>query len=137
MTERPNEPSGQNALSEKPAVTIDWRLYAEHLDDSDLTDDQKREFIETLWSIVLGFIDLGYNIHPLQQVDAQPANHDACDQNDEIRSIIASGMVNLEEFPTIETTFLSDKGKDFDSQKTEVRANASMEKGEADDDKQE
>ena len=115
MTERPNEPSGQNALIEKPAVTIDWKLYAEHLEDSDLTDDQKCEFIETLWSIILGFIDLGFNIHPLQQVDAQPANHDACDQNGEIRSLIASGMIDLKEFPKIEMPEPLDKDGNIES----------------------
>lgn len=49
------------------ALTIDWDLYAEHLAESDLTDDQKREFIETLWAIVVAFVDLGFGVHPIQQ----------------------------------------------------------------------
>ena len=40
-------------------LSIDWDLFGSYLDDSDLTDDQKREFIESLWSIVVGFVDLG------------------------------------------------------------------------------
>jgi hypothetical protein len=49
-----------------PALTIDWNLYAQHLKNSDLTDDEKREFIQTLWDIVVSFVDLGFGVHPVQ-----------------------------------------------------------------------
>jgi len=60
-----------------PALTIDWELYGKYLDESDLSEEQKREFIETLWPIVVSFVDLGFGIPPLQQV--QPSTH--CEQN--------------------------------------------------------
>ena len=53
-------------------LSIDWDLFGSYLDDSDLSDDQKREFIESLWSIVVGFVDLGFGIAPTQL---------ACEQN--------------------------------------------------------
>ena len=53
-------------------LSIDWELYGSYLDQSDLSDDQKREFIESLWSIVVSFVDLGFGIAPVQV---------ACEQN--------------------------------------------------------
>lgn len=43
-------------------LTIDWSLYESYLQDSDWPDDQKREFIETIWQIVVMFVDLGFGI---------------------------------------------------------------------------
>ncbi|MEE4011290.1 hypothetical protein V1T76_04465 [Roseibium sp. FZY0029] len=45
-----------------PTLSIDWELYAELLSESDLTDEEKREFIETLWSLIVSFVDLGFGI---------------------------------------------------------------------------
>lgn len=50
-----------------PVVTVDYDLYASYLADSGLTEGQKREYIETLWSIVCDFVALGFNVHPVQQ----------------------------------------------------------------------
>lgn len=55
-----------------PRLSIDWEDFAHHLQDSDLSDEQKREFIETLFEIMLAFVDLGFGLHPVQQ---------ACEQN--------------------------------------------------------
>ena len=37
------------------------------LEDSDMSLDQQQELIETLWSIVVMFVDLGYDIKPVPQ----------------------------------------------------------------------
>lgn len=50
-----------------PVLTLDVALYEQHLADSGMTDDQKREFLEALWIIIVGFVDLGFGIHPVQQ----------------------------------------------------------------------
>ncbi|WP_285674169.1 hypothetical protein [Paralimibaculum aggregatum] len=59
-------------------VEIDWAFYETYLAEADLTEDEKRQFLEALWSIVVAFVDLGYGIHPVQEVcgqlgDALPA----------------------------------------------------------------
>jgi hypothetical protein len=64
-----------------PAIKVDWRLYEHHLADTDLTDDEKREFLEALWYIVLTFVDLGFGIEPVQQ--AMKAAADCATQKDE------------------------------------------------------
>ncbi|MCV6547729.1 MAG: hypothetical protein OIF56_10685, partial [Cohaesibacter sp.] len=37
-------------------------LYGHHLDESDLSDAEKREFIETLWYLMVSFVDLGFEV---------------------------------------------------------------------------
>lgn len=51
-----------------PSLTVDWELYAAMLEDSDMPLDQQKELIETLWSIVVMFVDLGFDLHPVQQI---------------------------------------------------------------------
>ena len=48
--------------------TIDLKPYQDMIDDDDLTEDQKAELVEALWSFFMVYIDLGYRVHPLQEV---------------------------------------------------------------------
>ena len=32
-----------------------------------MSDEEKRVFLETLWSILMQFVDLGFGIHPVQE----------------------------------------------------------------------
>lgn len=58
----------------RPSLSIDWELYGQYLEQSDLADSDKRELIETLWAIVVAFVDLGFGIHPLQNACGQDAD---------------------------------------------------------------
>lgn len=49
-------------------ISIDLKRYAYLLDDADLTDAEKEAFLEALWSIVVAFVELGFGVHPLQEV---------------------------------------------------------------------
>ncbi len=49
-----------------PVVTIDFEYYEKYLSDYDISDDQKRELIAALASIMMGFVDLGFGIAPGQ-----------------------------------------------------------------------
>lgn len=70
MTKAPTDNSSSFDGS-PPTLAIDWELYGAYLEESDLDEDQKREFIEALWSIVVSFVDLGFGIDPTQQVCGQ------------------------------------------------------------------
>ncbi|MEL7030207.1 MAG: hypothetical protein AAGL49_13610 [Pseudomonadota bacterium] len=48
----------------KPSVLVDYERYAHFLNDSDLSEDHKREL---LWAIIFEFVSLGFGVHPLQQ----------------------------------------------------------------------
>jgi len=54
-------------IANKPAITVDYEKYAHLLDDPDLSEDQKREFLQAVWNIIVGFVDLGFGVHPVQQ----------------------------------------------------------------------
>ena len=75
------------AGNKSPALTIDYALYEQYLDDSDLSEAQKREFIETLWNIIVSFVDLGFGVHPLQQ-----AATDGCGAKSILGRIIPAGF---------------------------------------------
>lgn len=65
---RPGDLAGPAPATGKPPVlTLDVSLYEDYLENSDLTDEQKREFLQALWIIMVGFVDLGFGIHPVQQ----------------------------------------------------------------------
>ena len=42
--------------------------YWQYLDAMDLTDVQKSCILHTLWTIMVGFVDLGFGVDPVQQI---------------------------------------------------------------------
>jgi hypothetical protein len=52
----------------KPSLTVDVEKYQAYLDGSDMTEAQKEEFLQALWSIIVSFVELGFGVHPLQEV---------------------------------------------------------------------
>ncbi len=58
--------SAQNS-TQPPTLSIDWEAYLPYLENEDISEEKKRELIETLWSIMVTFVDLGFGIEPTQQ----------------------------------------------------------------------
>ena len=54
------QPNNTPKNTTAPALRFDWHDWLPYLADSNIPDAQKQEFIETLWPIVLSFVDLGY-----------------------------------------------------------------------------
>jgi len=54
-----------------PVLRFDWRDWLPYFEDENIPEDQKRVLIETIWSIVVGFVDLGWSITPTAGVDGQ------------------------------------------------------------------
>ena len=50
-----------------------------------MTDAQKEEFLQALWSIIVNFVELGFGVHPLQEV---------CGQNSRLCDLSASNAFN-------------------------------------------
>lgn len=69
--------------SSAQAITVDYDLYAHFLDDADMSEDQKREVLQALWNIIVEFVAIGYEVHPVQQ--AQRARN-ACGKLPETRN---------------------------------------------------
>lgn len=64
-----NHPSNTNEdkVAARPALQIDWEFYARFLEESDVSESEKQELLEALWSVVCTFVDLGFGIEPVQQ----------------------------------------------------------------------
>ena len=54
-------------------LTLDVDRYQKYLDDADLSDAQKQDVLEALWSIIVNFVDLGFGVHPVQRACGQPS----------------------------------------------------------------
>ncbi|MBM9593945.1 hypothetical protein [Roseitranquillus sediminis] len=65
------------AAKPRPSVEIDTAKYQKYLDDPSLSEDQKEEIIQALWLIITAFVDLGFGVHPAQQVQEQEAGDQA------------------------------------------------------------
>ncbi len=73
----------------RPRLVFDVERYQKMLDKSDLTEAEKTAFLETLWSVVVGLVDLGFEIHPLQQ-----SGSEACGQDLDLSAFMASGVIS-------------------------------------------
>lgn len=56
------------ASSARRTLSIDVAKYQEFLDGTDLRPEQKEEFLSAVWSVVVTFVELGFDVHPLQEV---------------------------------------------------------------------
>jgi len=92
---------GNNGLAKnfdvlaRPIVTVDVDKYKSWIEDSGLSDAEKTEFLQALWSIVVTFVELGFGVHPLQEV---------CGQNSDrfsLRPKEAFNQVRLNDFNDI------------------------------------
>ncbi|MFW8634320.1 hypothetical protein [Cribrihabitans pelagius] len=55
----------------RPVVSVDIEKYQALLDAPGLTDEQKEEFLQSLWSVIVSFVELGFGVHPMQEVCGQ------------------------------------------------------------------
>ncbi|MDG1168142.1 MAG: hypothetical protein P8N14_03015 [Sulfitobacter sp.] len=65
------------ATPSPPTLTVDVEKYQAFLDGADMTEVQKEEFLQALWSIIVSFVDLGFGVHPLQAVCGENADYDS------------------------------------------------------------
>lgn len=49
------------------ALTLDMEKYLGQLEDWDISEEQKEQFIAALWSLLVSIAEIGFEIHPVQQ----------------------------------------------------------------------
>lgn len=109
-----SNPAVKNA---RPTVSIDYEKYAHFLDDTYLTEDQRREYLDTIWKIICEFVSLGFGVHPLQQAQ------DACgqiEQNSENPPLLRLDDVVLET-DTLNKKFNYASGLETDTEAERVK----------------
>jgi hypothetical protein len=50
------------------SLQLDVEFYKELLEDADIDDAQKEHVSGALWKIIIAFVELGFDVHPTQQV---------------------------------------------------------------------
>lgn len=64
------------SLEAKPqtglGLAVDVGMFQHCIDDPNVSDEEKAELIEAVWSIVNSCIDLSIGIHPVQQAVSDP-----------------------------------------------------------------
>lgn len=57
-----------------PVLTFDADDYREYVQDMNLSDSQEQELLGALWSIIVQFVDLGFEIEPVQRTKSITSN---------------------------------------------------------------
>ncbi len=60
----------------RPTLTLDVDRYQSYLDDPALTPERRHEMLQTIWSILTAFIDLGFDVAP-EETCGEPAESPA------------------------------------------------------------
>jgi hypothetical protein len=82
-----SEMRGNFGAAARPIVTVDVEKYQSYLDGSNMTDRQKEEFLQALWSVMVTFVELGFRVHPLQEVCGKGSGHALPDVTDEFNQV--------------------------------------------------
>ena len=76
-TSKDNAPFENGIAHSKPTLTVDVEKYQSFLDGADMTEEQKEEFLQALWSIVVSFVELGFGVHPVQAAGEKAAEFES------------------------------------------------------------
>lgn len=64
-TKTPKAPTEQGG---EEAPGFDAERYLPLIDEMEITEEQKREFLGTLWNIMVAFVDLGFGVDSVQRL---------------------------------------------------------------------
>jgi hypothetical protein len=99
------------------ALSIDYALYERYLADSGLSEAEKREFLDALWTIIVSFVDLGFGVHPLQQAKGDCGQE--LDLGDLIKNDPSTVLLSSDNLPHNQFTKAVDRPEERPTGKTE------------------
>lgn len=70
-------------------LKVDVERYQSYLDGMNMTSSQKEEFLQAMWLMMVSFVELGFEVHPVQEVCGK------LDKNGTQRAIGASDALEL------------------------------------------
>lgn len=94
-TPKPHEASENTTARPMPMMTLDVEKYQAYLDDADMTEAQKNEFLQALWSIIVSFVDMGFGVHPLQEVCGEDQTSESKNMHKSV-DMLVSETFNIE-----------------------------------------
>lgn len=97
MKDRQDDTQKDDAVVAPPhrTLTIDVERYQRYLDDSGLPDDEKEAWLRALWNLICTFVDLGYELNPVQKLsgEAVAKAHARALPSDDVVSSVTSQKV--------------------------------------------
>lgn len=84
----PPTPPPAKTPKERPALHLDVKHYQNLLDAPDLSPSEQRQLIEALWTLIVSFIDIGYDVVPRPDCGKPSNKRDdcACETKDMLNS---------------------------------------------------
>ena len=79
----------------KPGLHLDWEDWLPWLEDTGASEDDKRQFIEALWAIAMGFADAGWDIRS----DSAPEDVDNSKNSLNLTTALRNAVLNSETHP--------------------------------------
>lgn len=67
---------GSFDASSRPVLTVDTDKYQALLDEAGFTEQEREAYLQSLWTLVVTFVELGFGVHPLQEVCGQDETSD-------------------------------------------------------------
>ncbi|MDZ4055892.1 MAG: hypothetical protein U1D69_02835 [Polynucleobacter sp.] len=49
-------------------IKVDVERYQSYLDDTGMTDQQRKDFLQAMWLVMMSFVEMGFEVHPIQHV---------------------------------------------------------------------
>ncbi len=74
---------------------FDVKKYQPYIDDFDLTDAQKQELLQTLWSIMVDFVDIGFEVDVVQALFKNQNDVSSNSEGDDLKIISNTDRFNL------------------------------------------
>ena len=57
----------------KRMIKVDVERYQSYLNGMNLTAGQKEQFLQDMWLVMMSFVELGFEVHPVQEVCGKDA----------------------------------------------------------------
>lgn len=67
------------------SLAFDPAKYKEHVDDLNITEEKKLAFLQTLWSIMAAFVDLGFRVDSVTQILCAFAQASSNEESDALK----------------------------------------------------
>ena len=91
-----NAKNSDQKASQKIGLIFNWEDWLPYMEDTNIPETQKREMIETLWQIVVAFVDLGFELNPTQQVGQLAHDKDGqqnCGQKLDLKALLEQAVL--------------------------------------------
>jgi hypothetical protein len=100
----PETPGPEKTAPAFKALSLDVDYYQGLLDDPGLSAEEREAFIRTLWEMICAFVDLGFQISPLQKTGGESE----CDSGAVLPFDAAAMVASMRSTTTIEAPAAAD-----------------------------